>query len=75
MEILTRAQVEELTTLSRVTIYRLRRMGKFPAPLVLSKQKRGWLKAEIEEWIATRERAFVPHGYAETGHGGSGQTG
>lgn len=60
MEILRRPEVERMTKLSKPTIYRLIRQGRFPQPLQLSSQAVGWLKHEVVDWIATRERTLGP---------------
>lgn len=47
-------EVERLTGLGRVTIWRLVRAGRFPAPLQLATRAVGWRHADIVKWIATR---------------------
>ncbi len=42
------------TGLSAVTIWRLRKDGKFPAPIRLGANSIGWRRADILEWLATR---------------------
>jgi len=42
--------------LSRPMIWRLRQDGSFPAPLVLSKNRRAWKASEIQKWIDSRPR-------------------
>lgn len=37
--------------LSRATIYRLTKAGKFPAPKRLSPNAIGWLESDIDHWI------------------------
>lgn len=44
-------KVCEITTLSKATIYREIKQGKFPAPIQLTDRSVGWLMSEIEEWI------------------------
>lgn len=41
----------DITTLSKATIYREIKQGKFPAPIQLTDRSVGWLMSEIEEWI------------------------
>lgn len=41
----------DITTLSKATIYREIKQGKFPAPIQLTNRSVGWLMSEIEEWI------------------------
>ena len=57
--ILRRREVERLTSLSKSTLYRLARQSSsgFPMPIRLGPRAVGWLKEEIDEWIATRQRA------------------
>ena len=45
------------TGLSRATIYRLVAKGWFPSPVKLSKTAVGWIEAEVEDWLSSRERA------------------
>lgn len=61
--ILRRREVERLTRLSKASIYRQIHSGSFPRPLKLGERAVGWRAEEIEEWLASRERA---------GLGGSG---
>lgn len=55
-------EVSRLVALSRSTLWRLERQGKFPARRQLSARAVGWLIDEVEAWIAARTRAS-----AETG--------
>ena len=48
-----------LTALSRTTIWRLERAGKFPQRLRLSSNRVGWYQSEVEEWISTRPRGMA----------------
>lgn len=46
-------QVEEVTSLSKSTIYRLIRQGKFPKPLKLTAMRRvGWHPADIQAFFS-----------------------
>jgi predicted DNA-binding transcriptional regulator AlpA len=47
-------EVQELTGLSRTTIWRLERSGKFPARVPLSSNIVGWRYSDIFDWIETR---------------------
>jgi prophage regulatory protein len=40
-------QVQEITTLSRATIYRLIKQGKFPKQIKLSERSSGWIEKEV----------------------------
>lgn len=46
--------VKEATGLSRSTIWRLEEKGEFPKRRKLSKQSVGWLKSDLDSWIASR---------------------
>jgi prophage regulatory protein len=49
-------EVIEKTTLSRATIYRLVKSGKFPKQVIMSERSATWLKNEVEEFIEDRIR-------------------
>jgi len=51
--------VMNITGLSRTTLWRLERAGKFPMRLRLSANRIGWRKDEVEGWIATRPRGMA----------------
>ncbi len=55
--LLTRQQIEEITGLTRSTIYRLMRSGQFPEPIRIGPRAVRWPQSEIEAWIADRPRA------------------
>lgn len=44
----------ELTTLSRVTLWRLSRAGKFPPLHELSARRKAYLRSEVEAWLQDR---------------------
>ncbi len=51
-QLLRRKQVEELTSLSRSSIYRLMEKGEFPkSKSILGGNIVIWIRKEIEEWI------------------------
>lgn len=50
-----KSQTCEATQLSETTIWRLERAGKFPARRKLSDNAVGWLRSEIEAWMASRQ--------------------
>jgi len=52
--ILDESKVEELTSLSRTTRWRMERRGEFPKRVRLSPGRVGWRQAEIEAWIRSR---------------------
>lgn len=49
--IVSSKEVQELTGLSRTTIWRLERNGEFPARVQLSSTRIGWRFTEVQEWI------------------------
>lgn len=46
--------VLRMVGLSRATIYNRMRQGTFPAAVPLGDVARGWLRSEVEQWIAER---------------------
>src|SRR3954471_4053686 len=58
-------EVLEITGLSRATIWRLRRAGKFPQPHRISPGAVGWDSMAIQGWIqATLAAPALPHSEA-----------
>jgi predicted DNA-binding transcriptional regulator AlpA len=49
------SRVAAMTGLSVRTIWRLRRLGKFPEPIQLSERRLGWRRRVIRQWLADRE--------------------
>ncbi len=49
-------EVMARTGLSRTTIWRRVKAGKFPAPLVLGENSIGWTAQSIEDWLKSRPR-------------------
>ena len=52
--LLRRREVEELTGLSRASIYRLMRSGSFPLPVRVSATAVRWKASDIAVWIESR---------------------
>ena len=52
--ILRLPQVEEKSGLKRDSIYRLAKLGRFPAPIKLSARASGWIESEIEAYLDRR---------------------
>ena len=48
------AECEEVSTLSRVTRWRLERAGKFPRRRQISPNRVGWLESEVQAWVEAR---------------------
>ncbi|MCY4479788.1 MAG: AlpA family phage regulatory protein [Rhodospirillales bacterium] len=58
--LLRRREVQNLTTLSKTTLYAKMKTGEFPRPLSLGKQPVAWRASDVEAWIhAQPERAAV----------------
>lgn len=57
---LTRAEVERRTGLSRSTIYRLMRVGRFPRPYRVGLRGVRWSERDINAWLASRPRSCGP---------------
>lgn len=55
-QMLRAPEVVRRTGLSRTTIWRQIRAGRFPAPLALSENSIGWPAAEIDAWLGSRQR-------------------
>ena len=55
--LLPRREVERRTGLSRSTIYRYMRLGRFPEPVRVGPAAVRWPLDEIQEWIASRPRS------------------
>jgi prophage regulatory protein len=47
-------EVTRTVGLSRATIYNRMRQGTFPAAVPLGDAAVGWLRSEVEQWIAER---------------------
>ena len=54
--LIRRQEVEKLTGLSRSTIYRLRKLGKFPEQVRVGSRAVRWWLSEILDWIKSRPR-------------------
>ena len=62
------SSVTDRVGLSRPSIYRLMGEGRFPRPFKVGIRGVRWRSLEIEEWLATRERAgSEPSAAAATG--------
>ena len=46
-----------MTQLSKATIYRMIKAGTFPRPIKIAQRAVGWRRGEVEEFLASRERA------------------
>ena len=55
--LLRRRQVEEITGLSRSSIYRLMRNGEFPPPVRIGTSAVRWKASHITKWVESRPLA------------------
>lgn len=55
--LLRRRQVEEITGLSRSSIYRLMRKGEFPSPVRVGPSAVRWKASDISAWLESRPPA------------------
>ena len=51
MKILSAYNVSDKTSLSVSHIRRLSKEGKFPRPIQISNIRKGWLDADVDDWI------------------------
>jgi len=51
---LRREAVEDLTGLSRSTVYQYMAEGRFPRPIKISSRVVAWVESEISAWMAER---------------------
>ena len=51
---LRRRSVEQMTGLSKSTLYRLIKQGNFPPPLRLTAKAVRWRRDEVNEWLSGR---------------------
>ena len=56
MQFLRRKQVEHITGLSRSSIYAMMAKGTFPKQRKIGDRAVAWLKDEIDNWVASRQR-------------------
>ena len=55
--LLKRREVEEITGLSRSSIYRLMREGQFPRPVKVGPAAVRWRESDIMSWLDSRPRS------------------
>lgn len=51
---LRRPAVEEVTGLSRTTIYEMMKRGEFPRPIKITSKAVAWPESAITKWLASR---------------------
>ncbi len=54
---ISEAECREVTSLSRVTRWRMERDGTFPRRRQISPNRIGWLESEIRDWVEARAKA------------------
>lgn len=47
-------EVNRLTSLSRTSVWRLSRLGRFPKPVRISTGRSAWSEAAVRSWIRAR---------------------
>ncbi len=47
-------QVEESVGLKKSAIYKMIKVGEFPAPIKLGKHASGWLESSVQTWIRNK---------------------
>ncbi|MCB0921095.1 MAG: AlpA family phage regulatory protein [Actinobacteria bacterium] len=69
MELLSRADMQEMLHISRSAVWRLTKSPTFPEPLHLGSNIR-WIRSEVEQWLLTnRERTAKPAACKISRHG------
>lgn len=56
MKIIRTKELSEMLSISRSTIYRLRRKGDFPEPIQLKTKIIGWEVKSIEGWLESLKK-------------------
>ena len=64
-KLLRRRQVEEMTGLSRSSIYRLMRTQGFPVAVKVGPAAVRWKESDITSWLESRPLATGDHGPAD----------
>lgn len=57
---ITEADCRKITTLSRVTRYRMRREGTFPEPVAISPGRKAYRASELDAWTKGEWKSTVP---------------
>ena len=56
MMVMRRAELLRTTRLSYTTIYRMMKRGEFPRQVQIGSRAVGWLRHEVDEWLANCQR-------------------
>jgi len=59
MRMLRTREVVEITRLSRMTIYRMERAGRFPARRQLGSHSVAWIESEVHAWLESRPKPAI----------------
>lgn len=59
IRILNLKQVREKTSLSRPTIWRMEREGRFPSRRQIASNRVGWVEEEVDAWLSARVKCGV----------------
>lgn len=54
-EFMLRAEVMQVSTLSKTVIWRLMNRGEFPLPVKLSPNRVAWVRSEVMAWVEARK--------------------
>ncbi len=57
LKLYSEKDLDHITTLSRVTRWRLRRAGKFPKPIHISNGRIGYVAEDIDHWISEKRNS------------------
>jgi len=57
LKLYSEKEVISITTLSRSTIYRLSKEGRFPKPLWISERRKAYSVEDIQDWVNRRKAA------------------
>lgn len=55
-KILREEEVKTITKLSRITRWRLEKVGLFPSRIKIGINAIGWIESDIDDWIKSREK-------------------
>ena len=55
--VIRRPEVETITGIPRSTLYAKIALGDFPAPIKIGQRAVGWLEAEVNDWLSSRQRS------------------
>lgn len=59
-EVLRWPDVHRIVKLSRTTVQKLEKLGKFPRRIRLTDYSIGWLRSDVAAWMASRRSTTTP---------------